>query len=201
MMLEMNRQLQADGTGNGGRDFTGFNILVEDGTAWSIVGGIDSQAFPYWRNQWIGSVGSFATNGVARMRTLYNSASRGKSKPDLILTSQAVYEGYEGTLVPNERFIDMSLGDAGFLNLMFKATPIAFDDDMPATSNGAGSIGDLIMLNFEFINFVIGKGKNFETTDFQKPENQDAEVGQIIVYGNATCSNRQRQGRLTGILA
>ena len=201
LMLAINAQLQADGTGNGGRDLTGLNILVEDGTAWSIVGGIDSNANPYWRNQWIGSVGSFATNGNDRMRTLYNSASRGKVKPTLLVSTQAVYEAYEKTLVQNERFLDTKLGDAGFLNLMFKATPFVFDDDTPSTSNGGGSIGDLIMINADFMRFVLGKGKNFVMTEFQKPENQDAQVAQLLIYGNLTTNNRQRQGRLTGILA
>lgn len=200
LMLSINAQLQADGTGNGGRDLTGLNILVEDGTAWSIVGGIDSNANPYWRNQWIGSVGSFATNGNDRMRTLYNSSSRGKVKPTLLVSTQAVYEAYEKTLVQNERFLDTKLGDAGFLNLMFKATPFVFDDDTPSTSNGAGSIGDLIMINADFMRFVLGKGKNFVMTEFQKPENQDAQVAQLLIYGNLTTNNRQRQGRLTGIL-
>lgn len=201
LMLAINAQLQADGTGNGGRDLTGLNILVEDGTAWSIVGGIDSNANPYWRNQWIGSVGSFTTNGNDRMRTLYNSASRGKVKPTLLVSTQAVYEAYEKTLVQNERFLDTKLGDAGFLNLMFKATPFVFDDDTPSTSNGGGSIGDLIMINADFMRFVLGKGKNFVMTEFQKPENQDAQVAQLLIYGNLTTNNRQRQGRLTGILA
>jgi len=30
-MLEINRQLQSDGTGNGGKDITGLGLAVEDG--------------------------------------------------------------------------------------------------------------------------------------------------------------------------
>src|SRR5690349_22170622 len=35
MMLEVNRQLQGDGTGNGGKDLGGLQAAVEDGAAWS----------------------------------------------------------------------------------------------------------------------------------------------------------------------
>lgn len=215
MMLEVNRQLQADGTGNGGKDLTGLAVAVEDGTAWSVYGGIDSNAFPYWRNQWIGGVTITDTAAAPltpttagplhdALRTLYNSASRGKIKPTFIASSQALYEAYEKTLVLNERFLDMKLGDAGFQNLMYKATPWVFDEDMP-NNNVYPSLGtdllnqELVMLNVDFMRFVLGRGKNFVVTDFQKPENQDAKVSQVLFYGNLTTNNRARQARLSGV--
>lgn len=198
MMLEMNRQLMADGTGNGGKDLTGLALAVEDGAAWSTYGGIDSNTYPYWRNQWIGSTATFASAGLSRMRTIYNSASRGSDKPTIIITSQYLYEQYEALLVPNERFMDMSMGDAGFLNLMFKATPMVFDDDMPF-EDLATDEHQMLFLNAKYMNFVIGKGKNFVVTDLVKPENQDAKVSHTLLYGNLTISNRARQGRLTDL--
>jgi hypothetical protein len=218
MMLEVNRQLQADGTGNGGKDLTGLAIAVEDGTAWSTYGGIDSNAFPYWRNQWIGGttivdtaaapLTSSTSVGIQSfmdaMRTVYNSASRGKVKPTVIISSQALYEAYEKSLVSNERYLDMKLGDAGFQNLMYKNTPWVFDEDMP-NNNVYPPLGtdlinqELVMLNSDFMRFVLGKGKNFVVTDFQKPENQDAKVSQVLFYGNLTVNNRARQGRISGV--
>ncbi|MEM3145979.1 MAG: phage major capsid protein [Candidatus Nitrosotenuis sp.] len=191
MTLEINRQLFGDGTGNGGKDITGLALAVEDGTAWSVYGGIDSNAYTYWRNQWIGSVGSFAANGVDRMRTLFNSASRGTEKPTLIITTQAIFEAYEKSLSPALRFSDPETADAGFMNLLFRGVPVVFDDDAPA--------GELRMLNSEYLRLVIGKGRNFSVTPFVRPENQDAKVSQILFYGNLTCNNRARQGVLTGI--
>lgn len=203
MMLEINRQLQGDGTGTGGKEITGLGLAVEDGTTFGTYGGIDSNAFPYWRNQWAGNIAitGFATTIVGTaflnaLRTMYNSCSRGKVKPTLIMSTQQVYEIYEALLVPNERFMDMRLGDLGFLNLMFKATPWVFDDDMPGSAFGVSNNHELVMLNADFLKFVIGKGKNFVVTDFVRPENQDAKVSQTIMYGNLTCCNRQRQGRM-----
>lgn len=198
MMLEVNRQLQGDGTGNGGKDLTGLAVGVEDGAAWSTYGGIDSNANSYWRNQWIGGTATFASAGVNRMRTLYNSCSRNGSKPTVITTSQYLFEEYEKTLVPNERFVDMELGDAGFMNLMFKMTPIVFDDDMPF-EDLATDEHQMLFLNAEFLKFVIGKGKNFVVSDFVRPQNQEAKSSSVILYGNLTMSNRARQGRLTDL--
>lgn len=193
MKLFLNEQLFADGTGNGGKDITGLALAVEDGAAWSTYGGIDSSlaANAFWRNQWAGSVGSFAANGVDKWRTLYNSASRGASKPTLIVTTQAIFEAYEKSLAVNERFTDTKMGDAGFQNLLYKATPIVFDDDTTA--------GYTYFLNADFLRFVIGRGRNFVSTPFQKPENQEAKVSQVILYGNLTCNNRARQAVATGI--
>lgn len=215
MMLETNRELQGDGTGNGGKDLTGLAAAVEEGSAWSIYGGIDSNANAYWRNQWL-SVGTVLVGGTIAnptpqfqnllnaMRTLYNSCSRGKIKPTILISSQAVYETYEASLTVNERFIDMKLGDAGFQNLMYKGTPFVFDEDMPNAglfpSAGSDTLNqELLMLNSDFLRFVLGKGKNFVVTEMQRPENQDAKVSQVLMYGNLTTNNRARQGRLTNI--
>ena len=202
MMMEINRMLQGDGTGNGGKDLTGLGIMVEDGAAWSTVGGIDSNANAYWRNQWISNVNITAatppyTVFLNQLRRLYNSCSRNKIKPTLIMSDQTVYEMYEGTLTVNERFLDMKMGDAGFENLMYKATPWVFDEDMPgATLTVPSNDHELVMLNADFLNFVIGKGRNFVVSQMVEPDNQDAQSSKIILYGNLTCSNRARQGRM-----
>lgn len=201
MALELNRQLNLDGTGNGAKDFTGLSIIVEDGAAWSTVGGIDSNANAYWRNQFIDNAGSWAATGLDNLRTLYNSCSRQgmNEKPDLLISTQGVYEAYEKGLTVNERFTDTSLGDAGFLNLMYKATPWCFDEDIPLALDGTGGTHAVYVLMSKYLALVIGKGKNFAVTEMQKPENQDAKVSQVLLYGNLTTNNRARQGLLDGI--
>lgn len=209
--MEINRQLQADGTGNGGKDITGLALAVEDGTAWSTYGGIDSNAFLYWRNQWLNSAAviDVGTNVGANallgdMIRIYNSCMRGKVRPTVIVTDQLVFETYERSMQQtsnNYRVqIDTKMADAGFMNLLFKETPVVFDEDMPGASLGLDSDGhEMLFLNADFMKFVIGKGKNFVVTDMQRPENQDAKVSQIILYGNLTVNNRARQGRITSI--
>lgn len=221
MMMEINRQLQADGLGNSGKDLTGLALQVEEGTAWSSVGGIDSNAFPYWRNQWddfttnFGGALDFVTTDAAAslsykrliraMTRLYTSCMRNNVRPTLILTDQMVYEAYGLSLTisgtTNFRIqINQKLADAGFMNLLFMETPVVIDDDMPNASLVAGADNhEMLFLNADFLRFVIGEGKDFVNTPMMRPDNQDAETSQVLVYGNLTCSNRQRQGRLTNI--
>lgn len=198
MKLEVSRMLQGDGTGNGGKDITGLAALVEDGAAWSTVGGIDSNTDTWWRNQWIGGTATFASVGLNRMRTMFNSVSRQSVRPRLIMTSQYLFEEYEKLLVPNQRYLDLRMGDAGFQNLTFKECPIIFDDDMPF-EDLATDEHQMVFLTTEYLNLVIGKGRNFVVTPFQTPDNQDAKVSHILLYAQMTVSNRGRQGRLTDL--
>jgi len=94
MQLEINSQLFAVGTANGGKDLTGLGIAVEDGTAWSTYGGIDRSdaANTFWRNQWFdfdtevngGSATTFGATkgnsvmGLAAMRRMFLNCSIGK---------------------------------------------------------------------------------------------------------------------------
>lgn len=192
MRLFLNEQLFGDGTGNSGKDITGLNLAVENGSAWSSYGGIDSStaANTFWRNTWLDEAGPL---DLASMRTVYNSSSRGNSRPELIITTQDIFEDYEALVLANNDITrtDSKLGDAGFQNLLFKGVPMVFDEDCPS--------GTMFFLNPEFMKFVIGKGRNFMVTPFQKPERQEAKVSQIILYGNLLQNQRDRQGRLDGI--
>lgn len=216
MMLEINRQLQADGTGNGGKDITGLALAVEDGAVWSVYGGIDSNAFTYWRNQWVDYNATFGLldlgagittslrNLIRAMERIYNSCMRGKVRPTVIITDQLIFEAYEQSMQltsSNYRVqVDRKMADAGFMNLLFKETPVVFDEDMPGASLVTNSDDhEMLFLNADFMKFVIGRGKNFVVTDFQRPENQDAKVSQVILYGNLTLNNRARQGRISNI--
>lgn len=198
LQLGINAQMFSDGTGNGGKDITGLNLAVEDGTAWSTYGGIDSNANSFWRNQWIGSVGSFGTGltstGLSKMRSVYYSSARGKDAPDLGFTTQAVYELYETSLAGAVQISNQMFSDAGFSdNLKFKQMTLFYDPD--ATS------GAMYFLNTNYMKLAIGSGKNFVTLPPVRPTNQEVYVMTTIVYMNITLSNRRRQGRLDGITA
>lgn len=192
LVEEADRQSFGDGTVAG--ELFGLQLLVEEGSAWlSDVAGINRSTEAWWRNQFINGIGSFAANGLANMRTLYNSCSKGNIHPDLILTTQAIYEFYETVLAANERFIDTATGDAGFQNLLFKAAVIMYDTYCLA--------GNLYMLTSDYIWVYVDSQTDFITTEFQRPVNQDARVAQILWYGNLAQSNSARQGLMDGITA
>ena len=173
------------GTGTG-NDWNGLENLVD---ATAVVGGIDPAGVGngFWASYEEGTVGALS---LADMATAYNTVSVGNDHPDMILTTQTLFEKYESLLQPQLRYTDTKTADSGFQNLLFKAAPVVYDVDAPA--------GTMYFLNSKYLTLVGHSGKWFSQTDFVRPENMDARYALIMCYGNLTVRNRQKQGKLTG---
>ena len=181
-----NQMFFGDGTGNSGKNWNGLGNLVESG---NTVGGINSangQGNDFWRSYEENTAGALT---LAQMATAYNSVSVGNDHPDMILTTQTLFEKYEALLQPQLRYTDTKTADAGFQNLLFKAAPVTYDVHCTA--------GVVYFLNSKYLTLVGHSGKWFQQTDFVRPENLDARYALIMCYGNLTCRNRAKQGKLT----
>lgn len=188
---ELNRQAFGSGT-DSTSDLTGLQTIV---STTATTGGIATGASTntWWQGKVNTSGGSFATGGIDAMRTKFNDVTRGSDHCDFIITDQTTFERYERVLQPQERFNDTKLADAGFQNLKFKDAPVCFDLYCTA--------GSMYFLNSNYLNLNIHRDANFSTTDFVKPDNQDAKVAQILFMGELTVSNRTRQGLIQAFTA
>ena len=186
---DLNDMLYGDGTGNGGKDFNGLGNLID---ASGTVGGIDSSTNTWWRSTET-AVGGALT--LAVMATAYNTASRGNDHPDMIVTTQTLFEKYESLLTAQVRYQDTTKANSGFQNLMFKQTPVVFD--VSCTS------GVMFFMNSKYLKLVGMNGHWFATSEFQKGTvaGVDARYALILSFGELTCSNRARQAKLTGATA
>jgi hypothetical protein len=183
----MNTMFWGDGTGNGGDDWNGIQNIVAGGT----LGGINSGAAG---NSWWAPTQTnhgAAALSLAAMSKIYNDVSVGNDQPTIIFTDQERYEDYEALLQPNLRYTSAEIADAGFQNLLFKGAPVTFDSNCEAKA--------MYFLNTKYIRLVAHTETWFQPTPFVRPTNQDARFAQILCYGNLTCSNRSRQGRLHNI--
>jgi len=178
-----NTMFFADGTGNSNKDWNGLGNLVESG---NTVGGINSSTYSWWASK---EENTSAALTLAQMSSLYNNVSVGNDHPDLLLTTQTLYEKYEALLQPNLRYTDTKTADAGFQNLLFKAAPVMYDVHCTA--------GVFYMLNSKYLTLVGHSGKWFSQTSFISPEDVDARYALIMCYGNLTVRNRAKQGKLT----
>ena len=180
-----NQMFFADGTGNGGKDWNGLANLVE---ATGAVGGIDpaDSGNSFWASY---EENTSTALTLAQMSTAYNSVSVGNDHPDVLLTTQTLFEKYEGLLQPQLRYTDTKTADAGFQNLLFKAAPVMYDVHCPS--------GVFFFLNSKYITLVGHSGKWFQQTEFIRPEDLDARYALIMCYGNLTLRNRAKQGKLT----
>ena len=183
----MNTMFYGDGTGNSGKDWNGLaNIVDSTGTVGGINQATSGNAF--WASTETAQGGAITTAGMA---ALYNDVSVGNDQPTMIITTQDVYQDYEALLTDQIRYTDTDVADAGFQNLLFKGAPVVFD--------GACTAQTMYMVNTKYLRLVGHSDVWFKPTPFVRPTNQDAVFSQILSYGNLTCSNRSRQGKLTGV--
>ena len=178
-----NTMFYGDGTGNSNKNWNGLGNIVE---ANNTVGNIDASTNTWW-NSYEENTSTALT--LAQMATGYNSVSVGNDHPDVVLTTQTLYEKYEALLQPQLRYTDTKTEDAGFQNLLFKASPVMYD--VSCTS------GVMFFLNTKYLTLVGHSSKWFQQTEFIRPEDLDARYALIMCYGNLTCRNRAKQGKLT----
>jgi hypothetical protein len=178
-----NTMFFADGTGNSSKNWNGLSNLVDNtGT----VGNIDSATYTWWKSYKETTATALT---LAMMATAYNSVSVGNDHPDVLLTTQTLFEKYEALLQPSLRYTDTKTADAGFQNLLFKAAPVMYDTGCDT--------GVFFFLNSKYLTLCGHSAKWFQQTEFIRPEDLDARYALIMCYGNLTVRNRAKQGKLT----
>ncbi len=169
----------------------------------TTVGSLSSTTYSWWRPQ-VSSVGTYATNLTASMRTVYNNVSKAGVGPvSGIICTQTAFEYYEALGESMKRFPvvrnEKATLDLGFEVLMYKGADLFFD---PAFASNTFTTGEsMIMVVDDAISLVIDRESDFITTDFIEPENQTAKVAKVIAMLNLTCGNRRALGTLYGITA
>lgn len=199
------------------RDILGLDEIIDDDGTWSTLGAIDSNTETWWRNQlgangdgtgtmpWTGAIGAgtyaspieitttSSTQLTLVLNRMYHNCAKGSADlPDLILTDQAVYERYEQDSLDKLRLTDNALSDLGFENIKFKNTRMMWNENIK--TGGDPYFFPIYFINSEYMSFTIHSRRNFVTSDFVSPWDQDARVAQMMFAGNTTCNNRRRLG-------
>jgi hypothetical protein len=193
----LNTSLFSDGTGTGGKELGGLQQLISSTPTTGTVGAINAANFAFWRNQQSsGAQSSSAFDNLrAVMRSVYNSASNGVAgkHPRYAVTTQTVFQGYEGLLLVNERFEDKSQADGGFKNetLKFKGASISYDAACPS--------GLMYLYHPQFLKLAYLKGHWYKMTGPIRPANQTVDIYQVSARCNVITTNRRMLGVVTAI--
>ena len=182
--------------GTAANQINGLQALVSD-TGTGTVGGIDSSAFPFWRNvvqsaaaplQGGGAITPSATTMESLMLGAWLAVVRGDDMPDLIPTSNDYYTFFEQSQVSLKRYNDGTTeGSAGFTSLKYKTADVIFD-------GGSGiPNAHMYMLNTDFLELVVHQDANMTEIPELRSVNQDAVVMPVIWQGNIALSNRSLQ--------
>lgn len=219
----------SDGTGNGGKDFTGLAAAVDDGSVAATYGGQARATYTTLQSDVTAAVGNLTLSGMA---TSYDAAKKGSDAPTLILTTETVWNYYEQLLQPTISanyqaggFAKVTsdamakergglVGEAGFDAVFYRGKPVVADEKCTA--------GYMYFLNENYIHWFtlehpdntmssMGEGNIegvyskdekppvFSWTGFVKPSNQDGLVGQFITYGELINRNPNRSSVMQGI--
>ena len=187
----------SDGTGNSSKDIGGLQHIVPTDPTTGTVGSINRATFSFWRSQTKDDTGSSFSTLRANMRSSYNDCSSGVNAkhPDYWVTSQTVFEGYEGLLTTNEHVVskDKSQFDAGFKNeyATFKGIPGSYDEDCVSDS--------LFFLNYANLKLAYQKGYWFKGFDAVDPANQTVDIFKVMTIANLISNNPRRLGVVKGI--
>jgi len=192
MAMQFEEQLFGDGTGEGGLNIEGLdNMVVSNATgSRGTFGTINSATKTWWENQSYDMSGEPASAWLdKRVRTQLNNCSlgQGQEEPDIMVTTQDVYEMVEDNTLEQHYITNKTLGDAQFTNIQFKGRPLIW-----SASCGAKK---LYTLNTKYIELIIDPAANFSMTDWKSIPNQvNDRCAQIAVALNFICTNRNRQG-------
>ena len=182
--------LYANGTGSGGKEVGGLQLLVAK-TPTNTVGGIDANANQWWRNQVYDFDALSITPGAATiqsaMNSMYLSTVRGADRTDMIVADRNYYTFYWESLQASQRFMDDKGAGAGFTNVVYHGNiPVIYDDQCPQDT--------MYFLNTDYLFMRPAKGREFVPLGEKSAVNQDAIVMPMVWAGNLTVSNRARQG-------
>ena len=135
------------------------------------------------------------TNGVSNiaraMTRMYGACTVDNDQPDLIVTTQAIYDAYETSLQANKRFAGADdIANAGFGGLRFKNATVVVDSHVPD--------GQMYFLNTNYLDFKVHKERNFAFEDFKRLEGSDNLQSRLFWMGQLVCTNPRMQGVLGG---
>jgi hypothetical protein len=169
---------------------TSLEVLID---STGSVGGVDQSTDADWAAKEVGS-GSFATQGLKDMRSLYNQIQEDNADVDTIVMNRTIYEFYENEIDPDVRYaVAQGTGGRGFKTLEFKGNPIILEKK--STS------GTIYMMDSKNVFFRCDTEGDMTLDEFQTPVNQKVSVAKCNFRGNLICNRRKSTGKLTGVVA
>lgn len=162
------------------------------GTRW----GVNAANFTQWRNQY-DTVGSFATNGLDKLDSIYQNCSGnvGLDNPNLNITTYTVWRYYGKQTEGHLRITgNLQSPDLGVGLLYYKNMPVLHCNQVAS--------GYWYMLNTDYLRMFINENANFEVDKPPSPNNQKIAMQTRCSVGMTWgCVEPRRQGVLSGITA
>lgn len=191
MFDTVDSDLFLDGTGNASKKVTGLDLAIDNA---GTYGGIVRSTNTWWQANETAIGGVLGLDGTTGLRRTYNACAFGQNTdtPDLLLTTQILYEAYEKLMDAGLRWTVGGSQNAVFEtpNLMFRKAQMMWDAYCQS--------GTLYLINSDYMKFIVHSDRDFVPTDWKVPVGQDAKVAQILAAFQLVVSNCRRLGKNTG---
>lgn len=194
--------MYSDGTGYGGRQIGGIQLLIADNPTTGTVGGINRANWVFFRNQKFsgttdGGVAVSATNIQSYMNQLWLRCVRGADKPDLILADNNYFNLYWQSLQSIQRITsaESTSSQSGALgaSLKYMSADVVFDGGI----GGGCPANHMYFMNSDYMKYRPHRDRNMVPIGGERLSvNQDAMVKLVGFAGNLTLSNALLQGVL-----
>lgn len=190
--------MYSDGTGYGGRQIGGLQLLLADNPTTGTIGGINRANWVFFRNQKFsgltdGGAAVTALNIQSYMNQLWLRTVRGADKPDLIIADNNYFNLYWSSLQSIQRITSDGQGQAGFSSLKYMSADVVFDGGV----GGGCPANHMYFLNTDYLKYRPHRRRNMVPIGGERLSvNQDAMVKLIGFAGNMTLSNALVQGVL-----
>ena len=144
----------------------------------------------WWRTRYLTAVDPPEVNLLSQLKNLYNTCTNNQASPDLILTTQTLFEIYEEFALDVTQIVkgEAGLADLGYETLKFKGK------DMVYSSNATS--GSVTMLNTNHIEIVYDPNLWFEMTEWKYIALQTERIAHIILTMQLVSDQLRRHGYL-----
>lgn len=181
-------QLYGDGTGNNGKDLDGLMIAINNtGTYGGITRGVTGPGAAI--RSPINTIGGPYSNTM--VQNAIGSVTIGRQKPDLIITTQNIFDRIWARSQPTERNVAEDMRKIGFESVRISGADVVVDNHCP--------VGQMHLFNTDYVEYWCLTGNDFTVRGPFDLHDQDAWVGQYIVYSNLLVKSPRLQTRIENI--
>jgi hypothetical protein len=185
----LNDGLRSGGTGD---QIDGLPAICDDGTNYATYGNIN-RSTDVWAKAYLNATGGAYSNSM--FQTAYGEVTKNNKEPDMIITTQAVYNSMWNKMTPQQRYTQTSahadLRAIGFNGIEFNAAIVIVEDDL--------ATGLAFFLNTDFLEFVVHEDRNMAWQDFMTHLDEDARTGRFYWMGNIICTAPRYEGQIQSI--
>jgi hypothetical protein len=189
MSHNLNLGLLSGGEGN---EIDGLLAVCDDGTNYATYGNITRATDTWAQAQYNGTGGAY-TNSM--FQTEYGNCSKNNKHPDMIITTQSIYNSIWNKMTPQQRYnqsdAHADIRALGFAGIEFNQAIVIVDDNCPS--------GVALFLNTDFLEFVVHRDRNMSWQNFMTHIDEDAKTGRFYWMGNLVCPAPRYQGQINTI--